>query len=660
MANLKAEPSRIFNEDRTPEPNDAETIRGWIEAASFVEFSQLQQQVADIAGGQTFQLIDRLGGVTTLGFNFPSASTNAGKWYDSFVEGTPVGTNAPSDDLFINGKVYSNGTDWVSIESAPVEVSDDIQAMLDFINEVVRGTTWDMRSVLFQYTGPDTIIPIIIDIDNRPLFLLDTVNQSWINALGDSYMETIGKGTIQDIRSTLMNFSGEGSVYPIIVDSGNRSLLEVNTETQRFAFALPVDGIEAGGGPTPSEDQPGGPLSPELRISFTPYHHCLVSGQSLGIGTNTYQIVSPTQLFSNRTFDVGPKASYAGDPGSNPGMLSTKLLVEDAASLDGSPCWETPCSGFAEMASLKMLTEQGIRPEDLILFLSTSGHSGWSISMLELGQDWFNVAKNQIERAVALFGAGNCAMNVITHIQGENEQSQEVPPSITASDWKTKSLKYFGDLQDISQAANGHDTITHVILFPTSNYIMIRPDIVLAQRELSEENSFIHLAPGMYHIPRSDTVHPTAVGAKWMGAYAGRYYSEIVGGKRPNWIRPLSAVRNGADIMVSFSTGFPLTLDRILLAPTATDGFRVIGDETTEIASVTIAGRNLIKITLTDEDSPATTLNYALDYLGTGLDLAYGSSGNLRDTCPDTTKIAGNIYPLFSPCAPFSIPIYTV
>lgn len=65
-------------------------------------------------------------------------------------------------------------------------------------------------------------------------------------------------------------------------------------------------------------------------------------------------------------------------------------------------------------------------------------------------------------------------------------------------------------------------------------------------------------------------------------------------------------------------------------------------------------------ITLAAAPSGAVVVRYALDYLGAGLTITNGASGNLRDSTPDTITISGTARPLYHVAPAFSLATITL
>lgn len=642
--------------------------------AEVIEVSHLSQEVRDqFSGGQTFQLSDRLGQVESLGFNFPDPTTNGGKWYDCVVSGTPSGTNAPSDDLAVGQRIFSDATDWVitppSVTNIPngvvtrPKLSIDVRRDVDFVRDALRSFISNLNEDDTIYHNNDVVSgdvePVVTGRTGNIVAGVRRSTGRFVAALSQDDKYVGGSVGHWLTAANAFNYTGFDPIYPIVTDYTGDIKLGYDTIQNKLVGNLESQSSGGGSAASIPEGQPGGPLAPANQVVRNKRVQVLFYGQSLSNGVATGSVLTTTQVFFNRTFDVGPKATPIGGPGINPGMTTDKLLVEDALTGDdGSDRRETPCSGFAEMASLTLLAKEGVQPADCIFFVSTAGHSGYRASLLTPDAAWFAVAAAHVVRAKAVAGADSISLTAIAYLQGEADVDLNTPPAT----WKilTESIRAALQAQAVSAMAQSHPV--HMLLYQVGDRIKLKPQIALAQLELCRDNPLIHHVTALYHLPRSgDNVHFTAVGAKWVGAYYARAHAAILAGRRPNWIQPLGAVRRGLQVTVFFKTPFPLILDRSTLAVTADDGF-VVKDANgaVPILSINVVGVDQVRITLNATPSGTTTVRYALDNLGAGLTVRDSASGNLRDTCPDTFTFLDQVFPLFNVCPHFEVPLYNI
>lgn len=99
----------------------------------------------------------------------------------------------------------------------------------------------------------------------------------------------------------------------------------------------------------------------------------------------------------------------------------------------------------------------------------------------------------------------------------------------------------------------------------------------------------------------------------------------------------------------------PLVLDDVTLAATTNYGFAVLdGVAAATVSAIKTDGRDVV-ITLASVPTGAVTVRYALDYLGAGLAIGNGASGNLRDSTTDTISISSVSRPLYHVAPAFEL-----
>ena len=219
------------------------------------------------------------------------------------------------------------------------------------------------------------------------------------------------------------------------------------------------------------------------------------------------------------------------------------------------------------------------------------------------------------------------------------------------------------DLETDIKALTGQTTPVFIVTYQLSYGAMTWPDIAKAHLDLAQKNPKFFMSTPMYQFPYApDKVHLTNVGYKWSGAYFGRAYERLVlEGVEPQWINPISALRTGNSIRLRFAVPAPpLKFDITKLAATTDNGFRVkdsVG--TVAIVSMAVERGNEVVLELASTPVGVTTVRYGLDYLGIGLSITGGASGNLRDSDPETVVIAGVSRPLFNLCPHFELSVIT-
>lgn len=134
-----------------------------------------------------------------------------------------------------------------------------------------------------------------------------------------------------------------------------------------------------------------------------------------------------------------------------------------------------------------------------------------------------------------------------------------------------------------------------------------------------------------------------------MGAYYGRAYKELVHDNiEPRSLKVLSATVKGAVIKVKFDVPqLPLRIDTTTLAPTTNFGFKVTANGQ-EVAIKQVRTNNeYAELELYSTPTGELKVRYGLDYLGTGLTILNGGSGNICDSTTETITINGEDKPMF-------------
>lgn len=391
-------------------------------------------------------------------------------------------------------------------------------------------------------------------------------------------------------------------------------------------------------------------LAFEKKLLVKAINHMLFYGQSLTLGATATTILSTTQPYNNKTFNTGPRMDSTAS--------SVIPLVEqfNNPSNDGqSNRGETPCSGAANYAT-KLSREQN--SQEHVIFASAAGHGGYSISELEKGTNWYNTfLLNQVTKAAELNGA-DFKTQVVNWAQGEADITDGTSYATYLAKLNQLQIDMNADIKAITGQTDNIPFITYQCSYGTA----LHKDIALAQLKISQENPMVFLSTPTYRFPYgSDKTHLTNVGYKLMGAYFGRAYKQLViDNQVPDFINPLGAKIIGNTIEVTFDVPkLPLRLDTTNLASTTNFGFKVIdsNDSNVSINSVTV-DKNKVFITLASAPSNDLKVRYALDYLGTGLNILNGASGNLRDSTTDSVVINSTTHTLFHVCPHFELTAY--
>lgn len=495
---------------------------------------------------------------------------------------------------------------------------------------------------LAVFTGTGTVLPIVTDLNGNVLLGWDTTAQALTGQgiLSEGIAATLARAEFGKLGP--VRYIGTGTIIPVITDQSLNVLLGYDTVAGAF-----VGEIVGATGPVRSAMVP---LPSALRPVGKAINHMLAYGQSLSVGAKGTPVISTTQPYSNITFNGGPRGG--GD------FSAFKPLVEDTlvAPDGGADRGETPCSGAANTA-MTLAAKDGVLPSSHVILASTAGKGGTAIAGLKKGSAWY--ASNfiaHVSGAKAL--NADYAVHAVPWYQGEQDAVSGVHTPYAT--YRADLLQLQADAEADIKAITGQASPVFFLPYQLSNAAMTWPDMALAQLDLAQKSDRFFLTTPCYHLPyAADRVHLQAVGYKWLGAYAGRAYKHLViDGVRPRWLNPLSATLRGTTLRARFDVPvLPLVLDTSQLAPTTANGFRVVDSGgTVAISSMRVDGSDVV-IELGAVPAGATVLRYALDYLGTGLTVLDGASGNLRDSDPDTTLIAGTAYPLFHIAPHFSLPV---
>ncbi|HHP8070179.1 TPA: sialate O-acetylesterase [Acinetobacter baumannii] len=393
-------------------------------------------------------------------------------------------------------------------------------------------------------------------------------------------------------------------------------------------------------------------------------NHMLSYGESLSVGATAQTILSTTQPYKNITFSKGPRL----DPLGSGETLSVVPLVEQynsPASDGGSNRGETHCSGAANYASLELL-RNGVSPKDHVIFASTAGYGGAKISDLAKGGAIYPRVLNHINKAREL-NAGKTHKAIFTpFIIGTNDAYYATSYFNFKNTFQQVYQDFNADVKDLT----GQEEDVLFAIVQISYGVRSQPQISKALWDLPQENDkFLFVTP-TYHLPYSEGTHLTNVGYKLLGAYYGRVYAQyFIEGRYPDYVKPLSAIVEGDKVVVKFDVPtMPLQIDRTLLAQTTDDGFRVVELDENGLIKIDPSGNEIsipiidvaayldsVSIRLASVPSGQILVRYAMDYLGSGLNILNGASGNLRDSTPDTIDIDGQEKILFHPAPHFEL-----
>ncbi|WP_104488832.1 sialate O-acetylesterase [Acinetobacter indicus] len=453
-------------------------------------------------------------------------------------------------------------------------------------------------------------------------------------------------GLLQDIFSKIYQIKthDDPDVIPLSIDSAGNVMAGFYKSNGKF-FAAGLDSVGSSVQTKAYKYFAQKPLTLEI-------NHVLSYGQSLSMGATATAVLSTTQPYANLTFNTGPRKDTEA--------TSVISLVEqfNNPSIDGyANRGETHCSGLANYASRAMMLENGINPQDHVIFASTAGHGGYTIDQLKKGAAWYSVLIDQVNKAKELNIGKTYHVPVVPWIQGENNAVSGGLQTPYA-EYKAKLVQLQTDVDADVKAITSQVNPVRFITYQMSYAARTWPDIAKAQLDLARENDNFMLATPMYHFPYAgDNVHLTNVGYKWMGAYFGRAYKQyMIEGRKPDFIDPLSAQIVGNQIIIKFDVPtLPLRIDTTTLASTTNAGFKVTSGMSEIAITSVIASDDTVILQLASAPTGNVQVRYALDYLGAGLTITGGASGNLRDSTSDSIEIAGVEKPLYHVCPHFEL-----
>lgn len=558
-----------------------------------------------------------------------SATTN--KYYS-----TLAAANADIANIALNQSVTideeANSGLWekktVGATSLTKSPYDPLRKSKEYTGQAVEDVASEIRKIQLSKTEDESdVVPVLVDADNKVLIGYNTAE------------DRIEAGGLQDqIFEKLQGVakSSDTEKIAVLTDSANKILIGYDIGKDKAIIA----GLEDLNLSNGSSSKP----------SVAEINHLLFYGQSLSVGATATTILSTTQPYQNLTFDTGPRMFDSTASGIKP-------LAEDALnpSPDGSSNrGETPCSGAANYASRALMLEEGVNPNDHVIFASTSGRGGYRVDQLEKGTAWYPKIINHVEKAKLLNVGKSYKVQAIPWVQGESDADSGTSYVI----YRQKLENLQRDLEGEIRTIAGQDDGIPFICYQVSYKAQTQPQICLAQLDLIKNSKKFMMSTPIYHMPyASDALHLTNIGYKWLGAYVGRAYKQyITTGKKSEFINPMSAKVVGSTIEIIFDVPkAPLVIDTSTLAATTNHGFKVLNDAAAlAISSISVSDSKVV-IQLAETPSADIKVRYALDYRGDGLTLASGGSGNLRDSTTDTVSIAGVEKPLYHVCPHFEL-----
>ncbi|WP_404291574.1 sialate O-acetylesterase [Microvirga sp. RSM25] len=616
---------------------------------------QSKEQMLDLAN-QT---------VSQVAANFDTL-TAANAAIGTYVEGAGININADGSN---NGFYVKQSAAWVRKSTATLPGLDTRSTFLE--ESRLRPLERTIRSAtqLQSYDATDDILPVLADANGTVLLGARRSTGEIVASIpvNDPSLKRASQRTVDAALSpggALQSYNADGATryYPIVVDEVLGLVLGVDRQTG----VLVGSGISALKTPVAAPKVALTGVRPTLALG-TGWMHVISYGQSLSAGIKGNPPLSQSQPYSNLTFGAGPRSTKAGNTfgGTNPGTDTVKPLVEDTNTPEGnSASGETVCSGAANWAVEAAARESAIDPAQLVILASAPGHGGYGIANLRKSAPWYQNFLDHVSEGKARAAAVGKSYNVpvVVWMQGESDATAASPRTW----YRDQLLQLRADINADVLAITGQANPVHLVVYqtpsaPSPGTRAAMADIALAQLDAINASPYIHFGGSIEHLPyNADGVHLTNIGQLRYGRHLGRAWKQIVvDGNEPDAIWPISATAKGTTLSVKFRVPtLPLVVDKTLLGSSQDCGFKVVDDTgTLTVTGAAIGAGDTVVITLDRALGSNPKVRYALDYLGQGVNLANGATGNLRDSTPDTCTIAGVAHPMWHVAPKFELSI---
>ena len=459
----------------------------------------------------------------------------------------------------------------------------------------------------FTFVGVGDDVPLLTDSEGRILIGVNKTTGELIADIDSAPIETAIESalTLKD-HNLNQRKQVSGTVTAVLTDNEGRVLLGFDSETSKIVGAIEATSTSASTYTLDNLDTP---------ITERQINHFLFYGQSLSVGATGQSALSTTQPYSNITFTGGVKSTKSGGTGWNAGLGGFKPLVEDNLTGDyeiDQQRGETPCSSTAKYATELRAIENGKTTDSHVILASTAGHGGYTIGQLRKAStdvthdstntvvsptNWYGVFLDQIQQAKVISdGQGKTyGVPVVCWLQGEANRTTAKATYI--SDLIGLKNEMFADIDATTSTTDKHYFLTYQTPYGAA---LSDSQVQLAQLEASQTDSDIILVSPCYHLPSNDGTHLTNVGYAWFGYYVGRAYKQILDGKRPKWINPISATARTTTLTVKFDVPVsPLRFDAITLPSTTDKGFKVVDDTgTLTLSDIKVVNSDNVQITL--------------------------------------------------------------
>lgn len=418
------------------------------------------------------------------------------------------------------------------------------------------------------------------------------------------------------------------------------------------------------------------PLSFESSLSpnVTKLTAFVFHGQSLNMAANSYPLTHSTAPLAGRavTFDNGPRlmgmndlsqvdilATYSGEIGN---------LIDLKEELDGS-VGETVCTQFVKTLEADLAADEGV-----LCIVPAIGSA--SYAALKRGTaPWANIA-NALGRAAFICRQAGIEFE-IGGLEWDQGHANAADSAIT---YRGHMEDLYDDWQDLCAKVTGQ---TDVPLFLVQCGQGVYSRVALGQWMASTDptRQIVGVSPH-YPFPNTneqyaidgkgvnpavavDITHLGSTGMARKGDYIARAVTAWRNGNRDELLAPVSAVRSGATVTVSFNTTapnivLPLVIDTggttgVTISNTSIDGVNGVvwkdaGDgNSVTVSSVSINGSNELVVTLSDTPTGTSQkLQFGVDQTNDaarGQGPTVGARCRIRDSrTSGAITLTGNTY----------------
>jgi hypothetical protein len=425
-----------------------------------------------------------------------------------------------------------------------------------------------------------------------------------------------------------------------------------------------IDGNRACFGPSAAAPSPTTAVAAILdQQKRTDVMQVVVYGQSLSRGIQSLPAISLTQPYQNVMLAGGVR-TRAGEASYNPTAFAP--LIESTSTEEGETPVASLCNGITRRA-----IADGENASRWVFAGTAPGRTGRSVeqlSPLPLGTgDFENMVKTISDtKALATSLGKSYSVWAYAWVQGENNYSDTAETS--PYQYMQYQLDLFDTLTDKVVNITAQNFKPYVFSYQVAAHRRSGKDamqIALTQWRISRQRPDVVLAVPAYILKTgADNLHLTNESSWLLGEYISRAMYDTMIRRNGKWrpLEPTNITWTSSYIDVDFYVPCgELVLDSALATLTSNFGFDIReGDSvvTNLITSVTVTGRNQIRIDLLRAASADAVLTYGRGRVGdpSSSGPTTGARGNLRDThgLYDTAiSPLGNTFALHNPCVMF-------